>query len=627
MTTPRESLPVWRGTWALIRYRPGFFAVNVIFASAWLVTRLVPGWVEKQVYDRLTAANVTTETAVAIWGILGMLVAVEIARLASEVFGQWGGMRLRNAGGSLMRKNVVQAILRKPGARPLPVSSGDAVSRLSNDLADFADFPTWTPEVVGHGLFTLGALVVMFGIAPLITAVALLPLVGVFFFNRFAWSRFLRYGHESRAAESQVTGFLGEIFGAVQAVKVADAESGTLGYFHVLNEERRRLSVRWALFYAMFNAANDHLGDIAVAVMVLMAGAAIAAGDFGIGDFALFTSYLFFAARFPATIGSYLSEIAQQRVVLDRVQALAPHMPPADLVAHGPIYENAHRADAPPSERPPLPRIAKTAAHHLDVLEVRGLTRQFPMPGKVDELTFPGIHDVSFTLPRGSLTVITGRIGSGKTTLLRALLGLLPRDAGEILWNGQLVADPAAFFVPPRSAYTPQVPRLFSEPLRANILMGLPEAEVDLPGAIHRAVLGPDVATLENGLDTVVGPRGVRLSGGQVQRAAAARMFVRDAELLVFDDLSSALDVTTEQQLWERLPADQPATFLVVSHRRAVLRRADQILVLENGRLAAQGTLDTLLATSPALQAVWHGQETAEPQPPHGETLYDLSNA
>ncbi|MEZ4642455.1 MAG: ABC transporter ATP-binding protein [Chloroflexota bacterium] len=619
-----SHLSVWRGTWALIRYRPGFFLANVIFETVFITSRLLPGWMEKLFYDKLTG---TTETAVTLWGILGIFLLIEIGRLSSTVVGSWGGMQLRTTAASLMRKNIVQAILHKPGAQPLPVPAGDAINRLDNDLADFSDFPTWVPEVVGHGLFTLVALIIMMRIAPLITLVALLPLVGVFFLNRFVWARFLRYIHESSAANSKVTAFLGEIFGAVQAVKVADGENGTMGYFHMLNEERRRLNVRYATFLALFRAATDHLGDIAVAVMVLLAGTAMAQGKFTIGEFALFSTYLFFAARFPATIGSYISEAAQERVVLDRAQALVPHMPATSLVAHGDIYEMSHRAEG---RQPTVPFVMKTAVHRLDSLAVHGLSYQYATGDAPDTETRSvnaGIADISFTLLRGGFTVITGRIGSGKSTLLRALLGLLPPDEGEIRWNGTLVTDPATFFVPPRSAYTPQTPRLFSMPLRDNILMGLPEARVDLPGAIHRAVMEADVLTLENGLETVVGPRGVRLSGGQVQRAAAARMFVRNAELLVFDDLSSALDVETEAQLWQRIRnqelgivtggngtprQDSPPTCLVVSHRRAALRQADQILVLENGRIAAQGKLDDLLASSPAMQAIWHGQVTGE---------------
>jgi ATP-binding cassette, subfamily B, bacterial len=120
-------------------------------------------------------------------------------------------------------------------------------------------------------------------------------------------------------------------------------------------------------------------------------------------------------------------------------------------------------------------------------------------------------------------------------------------------------------------------------------------------------VLDPDVERMERGIDTLVGARGVKLSGGQVQRSAAARMLATEAELLVFDDLSSALDLHTESLLWSRLRAQRQVTCIVVSHRRAALESADQILLMDGGRIVDRGTLEELLRRSILMRSLWAG--------------------
>ena len=199
--------------------------------------------------------------------------------------------------------------------------------------------------------------------------------------------------------------------------------------------------------------------SLATGLILLLVGSSLQDGTFTVGDFALFVSYIGTVGGGLNMVGHTLVDATQAKVSWQRlVELLQGDAPPPALVEHGPVYMRG--------AFPSIPHIAKTAAHRLDALDVVELTYRYPESGQ-------GIAGVNLHLPRGSFTVITGRVGSGKSTLLRALLGLLPRDAGEIRWNGEPIADPAAFLVPPRVAYTPQVPRLFSETLRDNIPPGL----------------------------------------------------------------------------------------------------------------------------------------------------------
>lgn len=580
-------MKLWQCLWQIIRYQPVLYILMALLWGTYDVIALIPGYLGLLIFNDLASH---AQAGLGIWGFVALLTGVELARLVMTYGAVAVQVTFRYTIGALLRKNLLERVLLLPGADALNEATGQALTRFRDDVHELMLFSTMLTESVGEVIFAIVAIIIMVRINALITLVVFLPLVGVVIGANAANTSIQKYRRKSLAATGSITGFLGELFGMIQALKVADASSHVMKRFQRMNDTRRQATVKDRTFSELLNSSFMNSVNLSTGLILLLAGQGMQAGTFTVGDLALFVYYLWFVTKVPLSVGGFLADFKQAEVSLERLAELLRGGDVLSLVKHGPVYMSG---DAPVP--PPTP---KTSADRLLKLEADNLTYHYPGSSQ-------GIEGVHLRLERGTCTVITGRVGSGKTTLLRVLLGLLPKEEGEICWNGQVVVDPATFFIPPRSAYTGQVPQLFSETLKENILLGLPESQVDIPTALHLAVLEQDLPDLEHGLETLVGPRGTKLSGGQIQRTALARLFVRDAELLVFDDVSSALDLPTESLFWQQLLANKERTCLVVTQRKAVLSHADHILLLKDGKVEAEGTLPMLLKTQEEMQRLW----------------------
>ena len=568
--------PVARLGLCLAGFQGVRFVVGALLWIGWWSAPALAGLLLQAIFDAISA------DASAAWNVptlAVLLLTVEGTRLlifsgAVVLWSRWWVSME-----TLLRTNLLRSQMTSGGrgaGKPVR-GAGSAIAVFRDDVNDLLIFVDSWLDLAGTIVFATVALAVMVRVNATLTLVVVLPLLAVFVVTRSLGDRIRRTRRADREATARVTGFLGEVFSSVLAIKVAGAEAASVARLKRLNQTRRHTALRDRVLTETLEAFNGSTVDITIGLVLLLSAGAMRSGDFSVGDLALFASYVTSLAGLPRWAGLVLTRHRHAQVAAGRMAKLLPGENADEAVVHRDLgIERLVHAEPRARHDTPAP-----ADVRLEGFGVRHGGRGV-------------LAGVELHLSAGSFTVVCGPVGSGKTTLLRALLGLAGPTTGTVRWDGEVVDDLAAHMVPPRCAYVPQVPRLLSASLRDNLTMGRATPGWLLDDIVGRAALQRDLQAMADGLDTVIGPRGVRLSGGQLQRVAAARALAADPALLVLDDLSSALDAATERELWSRLLRDQHPTVLVVSQRAAALERADQIVVLDAGHVEAVGTLEEL---------------------------------
>ncbi|RUL92910.1 ABC transporter ATP-binding protein [Verrucosispora sp. FIM060022] len=373
--------------------------------------------------------------------------------------------------------------------------------------------------------------------------------------------RLERAARDTVAARAAFATALVSSLSAARTVKLAGATRPVLTHLAGLDtvrSDRQRREIAVQVWARSTPALASGLLPIGVWALYLSGGLTAGAALVAVATLG--------AARwFAWTTASLVSQVPSARVWTRRtvemagVEAYSARIPGVDLMAG--------TAPAPPqAPRTPLRRLELTdfGVRHTD--------------GTV------AVRDVNLTVERGQLVLIVGPVGSGKSSLLRALAGIAPH-IGQLTWNDDPVTEPELFLRPNQVGYVGQLPRVLSGTVADNITLGHP---VDARHAVATAQLEHDLAATGSGLGLLIGHKGTRLSGGQLQRLALARALAPRTELLVADDVSSALDVTTELALWQAL-REHGVTVVGSTSKRAALVRADHVVVLTDGVVAAQG--------------------------------------
>ncbi|MFI0360663.1 ABC transporter ATP-binding protein [Streptomyces rimosus] len=501
-----------------------------------------------------------------------------------------------------LRTTVYDHVQRMPVAFFTRTRTGALVSRLNNDVIGAQRaFSDTLSSVVGNVVTLLLTLVVMLSLSWQITLIALVLLPVFVLPARRVGRRLAGLRREAADHNAAMGTQMTERFSAPGAtlIKLFGRPAHESAEFAARARRVRDIGVRTAMVQTYFVTALTLVSALALAVVYGLGGFLALRGHLEAGSIvslALLLTRLY--APLTALSGAH-TEVMSALVSFERVfevldlKPLIEEKPDARAVPEGPV---SVEFDSVRFGYPSADKVSLASLEEVATLDTRGGAEV--------------LHDVSFRVEPGRMVALVGSSGAGKSTIAQLLPRLYDADAGAVRLGGVDVRDLSADSIRDTLGMVTQDGHLFHETIRANLLLARPEAgEDDLWDALRRARLDGLIASLPEGLDTVVGERGYRLSGGERQRLTIARLLLARPRVVILDEATAHLDNTSEAAVQEALTeALEGRTSVVIAHRLSTVRAADLILVVEDGRIVERGTHDALLAAGGRYEELYRTQ-------------------